>query len=172
VDDADLRVSVELLDVASGESIWTTTYEAKSSEVLTIQRRITADVMREFGVVVKPEELPYSKGYYTENAAAYWDYIMGRYFFNKRTEDDFYRGIRYFRQAVEKDPSYALAHAGLADCYGLLGAYMVMNPHAAFTSARDAANKALNLDDDLVEAHTSLALIHWLYDWGLGSGGP
>ena len=165
VDDASLRVSVELLDVGSGDSIWTSTYEAKSSEVLTMQRRITADVMRELSVVVKPEELIQSTSYYPENEEAYWDYMMGRYFFNKRTKEDFHKGIRYFRLAIEKDPSFALAYAGLADCYGLLGAYMVMEVHKAFTSARDAANKALELDEGLAEAHTSLALVHWLYNW-------
>ena len=90
---------------------------------------------------------------------------MGRYFFNKRTKNDFHKGIEYFRQAIAKDPSYAPAYAGMVDCYGLLGAYMVMGHHEAFTSARDAANKALELDNELADAHTSLAFIHWLYDW-------
>jgi serine/threonine protein kinase/Tfp pilus assembly protein PilF len=165
VDAANLRVIVELLDVGSGVSIWTNTYEAKSSEVLTMHRRITADVMRELGMVVKPQELIHSMGHYPENEEAYWDYMMGRYFFNKRLKEDLHRAIGHFRQAIEKDPSYALAYAGMADCYGLLGAFMVMKPHEAFTSARDAANKALELDNGLAEAHTSLALVHWLYDW-------
>ena len=165
VDDASLKVSVELVDVGSGDSIWTNTYDAKSSEVLTIQRQLTADVMHELGVVVKPEELTHSTSHHTENEEAYWNYMMGRYFFNKRTKDDFHRGIEYFRQAVQKDPSYAPAYAGMADCYGLLGAYLVMGADEAFTTARDAANKALELDDGLAEAHTSLALVHWLYDW-------
>ncbi|HEX7956819.1 MAG TPA: tetratricopeptide repeat protein, partial [Pyrinomonadaceae bacterium] len=91
--------------------------------------------------------------------------LMGRYFFNKRTREDFYKGIEYFSRAADKDPSYAPAYAGLADCYGLLGAYMVMESHAAFTSARDAANKALELDAGLAEGHNSLALVYWLYDW-------
>jgi len=163
--DASLRVSVELMDVDSGNAIWTNTYDVKSSEVLTLQRRLTADVMRELGVVVKPEELTHATDHHTENEEAYADYMMGRYFFGKRIKDDFFRGIEYFRQAIQKDPSYAPAYAGMADCYGLLGAYMVMPTHEAFTSARNAANKALELDDGLAEAHNSLALIHWLYDW-------
>lgn len=165
VNDASLRVSVELLDVDSGDSIWSNTYDAKSSEVLTIQRRLTADVMHALGVVVKPEELIQSTVHHTENEEAYWNYTMGRYFFNKRTKNDFHKGIEYFRQAIEKDPSYAPAYAGMADCYSLLGAYMVMGHHEAFTFARDAANKALELDNGLADAHTSLAFIHWLYDW-------
>ena len=165
VDEASLKVSVELLDVGSGKSIWTKTYDAKSSEILTVQRRLTADVMRELGVVVKPEELTPSTSHNTENEEAYQDYMMGRYFFNKRTKENFYKAIEYFRRAVQKDPSYAPAYAGTADCYGLLGAYLVMGADEAFTTARNAANKALELDDGLADAHTSLALIHWLYDW-------
>jgi len=165
VDDTSLTVSVELLDVGSGDSIWTNTYAAKSSEVLAIQRRLTADVMRELDVVLKPEDLTLETSHHTENKEAYSDYMMGRYFFNKRTKDDFHRGIEYFRRAIQKDPSYAPAYAGIADCYGLLGAYMVMEADEAFTSARNAATRALELDEGLAEAHTSLALVHWLYDW-------
>jgi serine/threonine protein kinase/tetratricopeptide (TPR) repeat protein len=165
VDDESLSVGVELLDVGSGESIWSNEYKTKPSEVLAVQRQITADVTRELGVVVSAEELSQLARDYTKSDDAYRLYLMGRYFFNKRTKEDFYKGIEYFRQAVDKDPSYALAYAGLADCYGLLGAYMVMEAHFAFTSARDAANKALELDEGLAEAHTSLALVHWLYDW-------
>jgi serine/threonine protein kinase/tetratricopeptide (TPR) repeat protein len=165
LDEESLRVRVELLDVGSGESIWGNTYVSKPSEVLGVQRRITADVTRELGVAASAEELSHSTRHYTENDEAYRLYLLGRYFFNKRMKEDFYKAIEYFRQAVEKDPSYALAYAGLADCYGLLGAYMVMETHRAFTYARNAANKALELDNGLAEAHTSLALVHWLYDW-------
>ena len=165
VGDASLRVSVELLDVDSGNSIWRNMYDAKPSELLTVQRRLTADVMRELGVVVKPDERTRSMDHHTENEEAYSDYMMGRYFFNKRTKDDLHKGIEYFRQAVQKDPSYAPAYAGMADCYGLLGAFMVMPTHKAYGAARDAANKALELDHGLADGHNSLALVHWLYDW-------
>ncbi|MET0626679.1 MAG: protein kinase [Pyrinomonadaceae bacterium] len=165
VDERSLRVSVRLLDVDSGEAIWGDTYEAKPSELLSVQRRITADVTRELGVKASAEALNHSARNYTEDDEAYRLYLMGRYFFNKRTKEGFHKGIEYFRRAAEKDPSYALAYAGMADCYGLLGAYMVMETHAAFTSAREAANRALALDEGLAEAHTSLALVHWLYDW-------
>ncbi len=165
VNNESLRVNVELLDVGSGRSVWTKTYEANPSEVLAVQRRITADVRRELGIAASPEEIIHSTRQYTENDEAYRLYRLGRYFFNKRLSEDFYKGIEYFRHAVEKDPSYALAYAGMADCYGLLGAYFVMEPHQAFPAARKAAIKALELDEGLAEAHTSLALVHWLYDW-------
>ncbi|HKR11654.1 MAG TPA: protein kinase [Pyrinomonadaceae bacterium] len=162
MNDDNLKVRVQLLDAGTGESIWAGAYESKPSEVLAVQGRITADVTLELGV--SADLSPPARHYTTDNEA-YVLYLKGRYFFNKRTEENYHKGIEYFRQAVKKDPSYALAHAGIADCYGLLGAYLLMDPHLAFTSARDAANKALELDDGLAEAHNSLALVHWLYDW-------
>ncbi|HEX7332884.1 MAG TPA: protein kinase, partial [Pyrinomonadaceae bacterium] len=163
--DESLKVHVQLLYVGTGKSVWANTYEAKPSEVLAVQRRIRADVTREFGVAASSEELSHPVRYHTKDNEAYRLYLLGRYFFNKRTRDDYHKGIEKFGQAVEKDPSFALPYAGIADCYGLLGAYYLMDPHLAFTSARDAANKALELDPGLAEAHTSLALVHWVYDW-------
>jgi eukaryotic-like serine/threonine-protein kinase len=165
IDDESLKVHVQLLDVGTGESVWANTYEAKTSELLAVQGRITADVTRELGVTVSPEELSHPAQHYTRNEEAYRLYSMGRYFFNKRTPENYHKGIEYFRQALEKDPSYALAYAGIADCYLLMGIYGVTDHHSAFTSARDAANKALELDYGLAEAHNSLALVHWAYDW-------
>jgi serine/threonine protein kinase len=154
-----------LLGLFLGLSGTRDTSKAKPSEVLPVRKRIPADATRELKVAASTEELNRSEKHYTEDDEAYRLYLMGRYFFNKRTREDFYKGIEYFSRAAERDPAYALAYAGLADCYGLLGAYMVMETHAAFTSARDAANKALELDEGLAEAHTSLALVRWLYDW-------
>jgi eukaryotic-like serine/threonine-protein kinase len=165
IDNENLKVHVHLLDVGTGKDVWANTYEAKPSGLLAVQERITADIARKLGVAASAEELSHSAGHYTKDAEAYRLYLMGRYFFNKRTAENFYKGIEYFRQAVEKDPSYAAAYAGIADCYGLLGAYGWMEDHSAFTSAREAANKALELDSELAEAHTSLALVHWAYDW-------
>jgi tetratricopeptide (TPR) repeat protein len=145
--------------------VWASTYKAKPSEVFVVQARIALDVTRELGVVASVEELSHPARDYTKDDEAYQLYLMGRYFFNKRTPENYYKGMEYFLQAVEKDPSYALAYAGIADCYGLLGIYGSMEQHLAFTSARDAANKALELDPGSAEAHTSRALVHWVYDW-------
>lgn len=165
VEDQNLHVSVELVDAITGKTIWQRTYTARSFEVMALQRQITADLIQELGVTPSAEELRHSAHEYTQDEEAYRLYVMGRYFFNKRKKMDFYRAIEYFRRATEKDPSYALAYAGLADCYGLLGAYLVMDAHEAFSSARAAANKALELDEGLAEARATLALVHWLYDW-------
>jgi serine/threonine protein kinase/tetratricopeptide (TPR) repeat protein len=165
IDNESLKVRVQLLDVSTGKSVWANTYDAKSSEVLAVQAHITTDITRELGVAASAEELSHFARHFTKNEEAYRLYLMGRSFFNKRTVDNSKKGIEYFRQAVEKDPSYALAYAGIADCFVLLGVYEGMDRPAAYTSARDMANKALELDDELAEAHNSLALVHYLYDW-------
>jgi eukaryotic-like serine/threonine-protein kinase len=165
IDDESLKVHVQLLDVGTGKSVWAKTYEAKRSEVLAVQGRIMTDVTRELGVTASAEELSHFARHFTKNDEAFQLYSVGRSLFNKRTVDTSKKGIEYFRQAVEKDPSYALAYAGIADCYVLLGVYNGMDRRSAYTSARDMANKALELDDELAEAHNSLALVHYLYDW-------
>lgn len=141
-----------------------TTPEAKSAEVLAGSAGSTADVTPELGGSASAEEWSHARRY-TKIGEAFQLYSMGRFLFNKRTSEDCRRGIEKFRQAVEKDPSYALAYAGIADCYVLLGVYGGMERQSAFESARDAANRALALDKGLAEAHNSLALVHYLYDW-------
>jgi len=102
---------------------------------------------------------------YTVNPEAYQAYLKGRYWWNKRTEEGLNKGIEYFRQAIEKDPTYAVAYAGLADCYSSLAEYNIVLPKEAFPRANEAALKALEIDDTLAEAHTSLAKIKTVYDW-------
>lgn len=165
LDNESLKVRVRLLDAGTGELLWANTYESKPSEVLGIQRWITADVTRELGVAASVEDLSQSVRHYTTSNEAYRLYSLGRYFFNQRIPENYHKGIEYYRQAVEKDPSFALAYVGIADCYNLLGAYGLMENRVAFTAAREAANNALELDEGLAEAHTSLGLVHWLYDW-------
>ena len=95
---------------------------------------------------------------YTANPEAYQDYLKGRYWWNKRTEEGFNKGIEYFQQAIAKDPTYALAYAGLADCYSSLGVSGFVPPKEAYPKAKEAALKALELDDTLAEAHASLGI--------------
>jgi tetratricopeptide (TPR) repeat protein len=101
----------------------------------------------------------------TEDAEAYRRYLKGRHHWDRWTEDGFYKAIEFFQQAVEKDPGYALAYAGLADSYVLLGWNSYLRPKEAFPKAKMAAMRALRLDPDLGEAHTSLAAVLWLHDW-------
>ncbi len=163
--DGRLRVKVEMLDAGSGQAFWRKTYDGRPSDLLALQRQIISDVTQRMGVTQSTDQLDQLASRQTANDEAYRLYLMGRYFFNKRTTEGFQKGIQYFSRATEKDPAYALAYAGLADCYGLLGAYMQLPADEAFNKARAAANKALEIDQKVAEAHTSLALVHWLYDW-------
>src|SRR5262249_11167973 len=102
---------------------------------------------------------------HTQNAEAYRTYLKGRHYWNQWTEQGFYKAIECFQRAVNTDAGYALAYAGLADCYVLLGWNCYLPPKEAFPKAKTAANTALQLDSDLAEAHTPLAAVLWLYDW-------
>jgi Tfp pilus assembly protein PilF len=99
------------------------------------------------------------------NPEAYQLYLKGRYYWNKRTEEGFHKAIEHFNQAIEKDPNYALAYAGLADSYILLGNFGLLPPKEEYGKAREAAMKALELDDALGEAHNALANVKAVYDW-------
>ena len=105
--------------------------------------------------------------HYTDNPEAYQLYLRRRFYWNKRTGEALKKSIEYFNEAVGKDPSYALAYAGLADAYGLLPSYAASSPREAFPKAKAAASKAIELDDSLAEAHTSLANALFNYDWNL-----
>lgn len=165
VDEERLSVKIQLIDAENGDTTSNNTYTVRPSELLSVQRRIIADVTQKLGVTPSAEQLNESLRQQTNDEEAYQLYLRGRYFFNRRLLEDFYKGIEYFRRATERDPRYALAYAGLADCYGLLGAYMHLRPAEAFNPARAAAQKAIEIDETIAEAHNSLALVHWLYDW-------
>jgi adenylate cyclase len=101
----------------------------------------------------------------TENAEAFQLYLKGRYSWNKRTEEGYLKGIDYFDQAIRDDPNYALAYAGMSDCYALLSDSGVMTPGEGFPKAKEAATRALAIDEKLAEAHTSLGRVKRDYDW-------
>jgi tetratricopeptide (TPR) repeat protein len=103
--------------------------------------------------------------HHTENPEAYRLYLKGRHHWNRWTEESFYKAIEYFQLAVEKDPTYALAYAGVADSYVLLGWNCYLPPNEAFSKGKADAMNALNLDPDLAEAHTASAALLWLHDW-------
>ncbi|MFL6294200.1 MAG: tetratricopeptide repeat protein, partial [Thermoanaerobaculia bacterium] len=160
-----LRITVQLTDVQAGYSLWSGRYDREMQDIFAIQEEIAesiADTLRKTfdipleGVAIQRQ---------TANLEAYHAYLRGRYFWNKRTEEDLRRGIRLFREAIEKDPRFALAHAGLADSYVLLGIYGAAPPGEVMPEAREAAARALELDKTLAEAHTSLACVAAIYDW-------
>jgi len=160
----DLSVSVELVDARDNTSIWGEKYRRKMSEVLALQEEIARQVSEEVHPDMTSDEKRRIAKKYTENADAYRLYLQGRFYWNKRTVEGMRRGIEFFDQAIALDPGYALAYAGLADCYSLLGEYGAIPMTETIEKAGAAASRALEIDNSLAEAHTSLAAVRE-YEW-------
>ncbi len=166
-----LMIGTELVDVANGWRLWGEQYNRKLADILAIQEEIATEISEKLRLSLTGEEKKrLSKGH-TQNPAAYQDYLKGRYYWNKRTEKAVKKGIEYFEQAIEKDPGYPLAYAGLADSYNILGFYGFAAPRDAFPKAKAAALKALEIDEALAEAHASLAYANVYYDWDWSGAG-
>lgn len=160
-----LRVTVRLLSVPDGRTWWAGKFDEKYTDIFNVQDSISAQVAEALALELSHEKRNWLLKRYTENVAAYELYLKGRYWWNKRTATDLQKAIACFEQALALAPDYALAYAGLADCYNLLSLYDILSPTEAFPKARAAAERALQLDDTLAEAHTSLAWIEWVHDW-------
>jgi serine/threonine protein kinase/tetratricopeptide (TPR) repeat protein len=160
-----LRIGTELVDVATGSQLWGAQYDRKPGDIFVVQDEISNEISGKLRLQLTRAEKKQLTKRPTENAEAYRFYLKGRHHWNRWTEEGFYKAIESFEQAVEKDPSYALAYAGLADCYVLLAWNSYLPPKEAFPKGKAAAKAALQLDRDLAEAHTSLAAVLWLHDW-------
>jgi TolB-like protein/Tfp pilus assembly protein PilF/tRNA A-37 threonylcarbamoyl transferase component Bud32 len=158
-----ISVRLQLVDGASGRTTWSESYSGQVTSLVDLRERVTREVVDRLGLRADDALRPPSRQ--TRDSAAYELYLKGRYVWNKRTEEGFRRGLEYFQQAIEKDPQYALAYTGLADCYNLLGIWGAIPPAEAMPQVKDAALKAIALDGTLAEAHTSLAFVQWVYDW-------
>jgi tetratricopeptide (TPR) repeat protein len=144
---------------------WGAQYNRKLADVLAVQEDISREISQNLRLRLTGEEKQRLTKHYTENAEAYQLYLKGRYFWNKRTEADLRKAISYFQQAVAEDPGYALAYAGLADSYHVLWVYSNISPKDTHDQAKAAALRAVQIDDTLAEAHTSLASITAADDW-------
>ena len=160
-----LRIGTELVDVATGAQLWGAQFDRKPGDIFVIQDEISNEISARLRLQLTRAEKKRLIKRHTEDAEAYRLYLKGRHHWNRWTEEGFYKAIGYFQQAVEKDPSYALAYAGLADSYVLLGWNSYLAPKDAFPRGKAAAITALQLDQGLGEAHTPLAAALWLYDW-------
>jgi TolB-like protein/Flp pilus assembly protein TadD len=160
-----ISITVALFDTGKNHTIWNKQYAGKSWDIQTIQKEISQDVTSELGVKATPEEGMRSRKGGTQDGEAYRLYLRGNYFWNERSKEGLNKGIAYFEQAIAKDPNYALAYCGLANSYSLLGAYEALPAGESFGKAKVAATKALEIDPNLPEGHTSLAMTAWLYDW-------
>jgi TolB-like protein/Tfp pilus assembly protein PilF len=160
---ANVSVALQLVDGVSGRQLWNASYGAPASSLVSLREDVTRDVIDRLGL--KQDAGRRATARQTRSSEAYELYLKGRYVWNKRTEDGFRRGLEYFTQAVAKDPEYALAYTGLADCYSLLGIWGTVPPMEAMPRVKEAALKAISIDGTLAEAHTSLAFVQWVYDW-------
>lgn len=165
--DGRLRFNVRLLRVENGELIWAEQFESEAGQIFEMQDRLTAQTAQALKLKLGASEGEQIAKRFTNNAEALGAYQKGRYFANRRTVDDLKTAIGYFNEAIGKDPNYALAYAELAGAYSLLADYDGALPADAYPKAKDAAMKALELDDELAEAHTSLAYVKMFYyqDW-------
>ena len=160
-----LIIKTELVDTRDGSQLWGEHYNRKLSDIFAVEEEISREISEKLRLRLSREQKKKLTRRYTDNSEAYQTYLKGRFYWNKRTEDGLRRGIEYFQQAIDLDPGYALAYAGIADSYNLLAGYSALSPREAFPRAKAAARKALEIDDTLAEAHTSLAFVMLAYDW-------
>ena len=160
-----LRITIQLIDVGSESPIWSQKYDRELEDVFKIQTDIAERVAEALKVQLLTENRTLIQQKAPEDIGAYVLYLRGRYHWSRRNKEDLEKAIAYFGEAIEKDPNYALAHAGMADCYTLMGRHLYLPAKEAFSKARDFANRALELNNDLAEAHTSLAAVLLIYDW-------
>jgi TolB-like protein len=161
----DLSISVQLIDTRNDKIIWAEQYERKMSDLLATQREIAGAIVQQLQLKLAGERTTAVTKRETENNEAYQLYLKGQYQLNKRTEQSLSKGVEYFREATEQDPSYALAYSGLADAYNHLGLWAMLPPNESFPRAKAAAEKALQLDNTLAEAHAAIAFSKFQYYW-------
>jgi eukaryotic-like serine/threonine-protein kinase len=158
-----LQVTIALVDAPDNRNLWGETYSRKISDLLLIQQEIASKVSENLRLKLSGQEKRLQE--------ARQLYLKGRNAWNKRTPDSILEGVKLLEQAIQDDPSYAEAYAGLADCYNMLVNYSVLPPNEAFPKAKEAAEKALELDENLAEAHTARAFIYFMWEWNWAEAG-
>ena len=152
-----ISIQANLIDLENVAQLWGQHYDNKVSDVLLVQDDISRDIFENLRLKLNVEE--------KKQLEAYRVYLKGRNAWNKRTVDELQQAIEYFNQAIAIDPNYGAAYAGLADCYNMLVVYGRLQPKEGFPKAKEAATKALEIDESLAEAHTSMAFIKFRWDW-------
>ena len=160
----NLIIKIELVDTADGSQLWGEQYKRKSADIFEVQEEISKEISEKLRIKLTGEEQKLLVKRYTDNTEAYRLYLKGRFALSKMTKEALETAIRHFQQAIDNDPDYALAYAGLADAYyGLSSNHLP--PNEAMPKARAAAERALQIDDSLAEAHASLGLVKAFYEW-------
>jgi serine/threonine-protein kinase len=152
-----LRVTLQLISTENGEQIWSEQFDGRTNEILALQDVITKRLRQKFDFAAEENRRP------TENNEAYEAYLKGRYLWNQRTADSYWKALEYFHQSIAADPNFALGYTGISDCYHLLQKRNLLSADDAFLNAEKAARKALELDPASAEANTSMAAVSFIY---------
>ncbi|MCY7345265.1 MAG: winged helix-turn-helix domain-containing protein [Pyrinomonadaceae bacterium] len=163
--DENIRVTVQFVRVSDGATLWAETFDDKFTNIFAVQDSISKQVTESLAIKLTTDEREQIAKRYTTNTEAFQLYLQGRYLWNKRTPENLLKAVGEFEKAKQLDPNFVLAYVGLADCYVLLAEYRVMSPKESFPKARAAVSAALEIDNQLAEARTSLAYILAFYDW-------
>ena len=160
-----IRITAQLINVEDGYHLWSERFDRDLADVFAIQDEISLAIMDKLKVKLLGNEKEKMLKRYTQNLEAYDLYLKGRYHWNRRMPEALRKAMMHFEQVIQKDPNYALAYAGLADCYSMLAQVYVLPPKEAFPKAKALASKALEIDETLAEAHTSLAFALGCFYW-------
>ncbi len=160
-----VRVTAQLIHAASDDHMWAESYERPLDDVLALQGELARTIAIQVQGTLTPQAAARLGEVRNVDPVAYDAYLKGRQFWYRRTPESLFRAVEYLRRALDREPEWALAHAGLADAYDLLGFFSYLSPREAFPAAKTAALRALELDPNLGEAHVSLAYLQLYYDW-------
>jgi TolB-like protein/Tfp pilus assembly protein PilF len=162
----ELRIGTQITKTSDGSIIWGEMYTGEETDIFDIQDQIAQEIVDNLKIELLEKEKEGLAKRYTDNIDAYNLYLQGRYFLEKRTKQDMRKSLECFENAIEIDPSYALAYTGIADCYLVGGGdYLGVYTKVAYERAREAVKKALVIDDNLAEAHDCLAVVLFEFDW-------
>jgi len=159
-----LNVQAELVDAASNSQVWGQKYSRTLSDMCAVEEQIAREIADTLRVKLNRADKTRLAHRATQDGEAYQLYLRGRYLWNRRTRDALGRAIVYFQRAIDRDPGYALAYAGLADCYGVLGTFTFAAPGETFPRAKAAAQRAIEIDENLAEAHVTLAMVEIFFE--------
>ncbi|HKR13401.1 MAG TPA: tetratricopeptide repeat protein [Pyrinomonadaceae bacterium] len=162
--DEYIRVTVQLVSIRDGATLWAERFDEKFTNIFAIEDSISEQAAAALTVKLTAEEQEQLVKRYTENTQAHQAYLKGRYFFERRTQDGLAKSIEYFESAIRLDPYYAIAYAGLAECYCMLVSFDLVPPRDSMPKAKEAALKAISIEPNLAEAHAALGWI-LLNDW-------
>src|SRR5213080_799554 len=163
--DDRVRITAQLIDAPRETHLWVESYERDLRDVLTLQAEVAQAIAQAIQVQLTPQEKAHFAQMHAVDPEAYEAYLRGRYQWNQRSGDGLKKATQWFRQAIAKDPTYAVAYAGLADCLSILGWWSFVSPDDGCGRAKELAQQALKLDRSLPEAHASLAWATMLYDY-------